>query len=83
MNLYVTAYRGDEEPWRLVRVSKLAEQLPPVVRSKVRELCDHKGTVVVRWAVTPTPLDRRAVKREWRALDENEVHHIVPDPEGV
>lgn len=84
----VSAYRSEDEPWRLVRLGWLVGWLDrlddlavrparPQGPEKIRALHDHKGILTVTWASRPTRPEREYVEIGWETRGEVSVEHIV------
>jgi hypothetical protein len=67
----LTAYRSDEEPWRIERLNEVAKECPP----NVIGLHDHKGTLSVNWSSTPTIAELTAVVQAWCDQNEYSIDH--------
>ncbi len=86
MTISLTAHRGDEEPWRLLRLAQVlvllsSDQHHPVLPD-ISALGDAKGTLYVTWNRRPDSFAKATVEHAWRAVDEEMVEHIEPEPDG-
>jgi hypothetical protein len=73
----LTAYRQDEEPWRLVRLAKVKASLPAEVLSELLVLHDSKGCLSVNWRRLPRERHIQAVIAAWDAQGEWQSEHYV------
>jgi hypothetical protein len=72
----ISAYRGDEETWRIERLEEVAKRpLPP----NVIALRDHKGILSVTWSSLPTIEDLTAVVQAWGYQNEWLIEHFLND----
>jgi hypothetical protein len=69
----ITAKLGDEEPWRIERLSEVAKQCPP----NVVGLHDHEGTLSVNWSSLPTIADLTLVVQAWCYQNEISLYHFL------
>ena len=71
----LSAYREDEEPWRIER---LRDELLPFISSlPILALHDHKGCLSVNWAHCPTTIDLWLVISAWEQCNEYNSNHYV------
>lgn len=66
----ITAYRGDEETWRLERLRKLRLY-------GVLGLHDHKGCLSVNWPYYPAKVQLNEVRLAWEKEGEHEIIHYI------
>lgn len=83
-----TAYRSDEEPWRLSRLARAhafacgvmsTHPACPSIDEVVLEMHDHKGFVNIRWRVHPTQAMKKAFADAWDHVGEvhDAMEHVV------
>jgi hypothetical protein len=70
----LTAYREDEEPWRIER---LRELLVKIEGLPILSLCERKGCLSVNWGVYPTTAQLVQVVDAWKELFEENSDHFV------
>ena len=73
----ISAYRGDEETWRIERLEEVAKRCP----SNVLALHDRKGNLSVNWATMPTIEDLTAVVQAWCDQNEYSIDHYLNNDE--
>jgi hypothetical protein len=79
-SIRLSAYRGDEETWRIDRLRSVRWRLPLRVRENIVELNDGEGTLGVLWDRRPTGNARRAVEEAWQWHWEYVVEHWEERP---
>lgn len=73
----ITANRQDEEPDRIVRLTRLRDVLQAKRVSTIIGLHDHKGVLYVNWASQPTASELGQVIMAWHSENEPLTNHAV------
>lgn len=87
-NVKLTAYRSDEESWRLVRLERIIGYICALsehygnndLLNKIEELRDHKGTLTVKWKTEPTDGEKEILLKSWMSIvgdGSNNVEHEI------
>jgi hypothetical protein len=71
--MMLTAYRSNDEPWRIDRLAEVAKSCP----RKVIGLHDHKGNLSVNWLTTPNIEELTEVIQAWALKGEWSLEHYV------
>ena len=75
-SIQCTAYRQEEEPWRIERLQEVASALGGL---RIRRLHDRKGTLSVDWFSRPKPEDLERVRQAWARQNEPDSKHFVDE----
>ena len=75
-SITLSAYRQDEEPWRLERLNRILGYVCALGRErglagvldKIGEFHDHKGVLVTRWQTEPTEAEKRLISEAWGSI---------------
>jgi hypothetical protein len=69
----LTAYREQDEPWRIERLKTVAQDCAGTVLA----LHDHKGTLSINWSAPPKINDLTAMVQAWALQGEWSINHYV------